>query len=151
MWLWHLGRSIAGPQLSGGEVRERINHNAGLLRHAAAPRAAFTVESLQVASRRFRFWPSYAELWEFVEEVAARVKALIWNLKNVIQRGVWAPSPPPPKLTPEQIQRIDAAVRDYRTRNAEVTVPEPRRPGRVVAKDIEEAAPYLTTTRLRGL
>ncbi len=143
-WLWHLGRSVAGPSLSEAEVRDRVKHNAGLLRHATAPRCAFTVESLQVASRQFKFWPSYAELWEFVEEVASRVKSLIWSLGKVIDRGVWSPPPPERPLTREEQQertrRIAAIMRDYRARNAEATHPAPRKPGRVVAGDTEEAA-----------
>lgn len=121
-WLYHLGRSIAGQPLSEAEVKDRINHNGGLLRHAAAPRAAFTVDSLQVASRRFQFWPSYKELWEFVEEVASRVKSLIWSLGKITERGVWSPPPEPKPLTPEehrqQAERIAAIMRDYRAKNA---------------------------------
>ena len=108
-WLSTLGLLVAG-RMATADARARLSAFGPLL--ADYPVRVFTMETLREAARRFKWFPSYAELAELLDEVAREIGSRV-PLRRHIAASV-EPWPPPPKA-PEQLAQIAALVDQCRT------------------------------------
>ena len=80
------------------------------------PASAFTRSSLDAAARKFRFFPSYAELVEHLEAEVAQAKALRHQLRRAVALPVEGAKPAGKysAMTPEQRAEFDALMARWR-------------------------------------
>jgi hypothetical protein len=127
-WLATLGTLTAG-KVDAEDAATRIDAFVGMLDY---PAQCFTKRTLDAAARRFRWFPSFAELAEFLDEQAAPLRTLADRLEQLLQVPATAlPGPAKDKaaplyrdLTPEQQAEHDRLMRSFR----ETTAPERKRP-----------------------
>jgi hypothetical protein len=84
------------------------------------PASAFTRSSLDAAARKFRWFPSYAELVEHLEAEVAQAKALRHQLRRAVALPVEGskPSGKYSAMTDAQRAEFDAAMAKFRSRFA---------------------------------
>jgi Mg-chelatase subunit ChlI len=84
------------------------------------PASAFTRSSLDAAARKFRWFPSYAELVEHLEAEVAQAKALRHQLRRAVALPVEGskPSGKYSAMTDAQKAEFDAAMAKFRSRFA---------------------------------
>jgi hypothetical protein len=128
-WLLALGTLCAG-QMSAADAKTKIAGYAGLLEH---PPLCFTRETLRDAARRFKWWPSFAEIAAFLDEIARPTRHLRARVKALTDLPVADPDAVRPTrrykdLTPEERAKHDAMMAACRRALCETT--DPRRVGR---------------------
>lgn len=111
-WLEALGALVAAAP-GEAEAARKIHAMATMLEF---PASAFNRASLNAAARKFRFFPSYAELCEHLEAETAGTKTLRHQLRRLValpvserQAGTrWS------ELTPEQRAEFDRLMAGFR-------------------------------------
>lgn len=121
-WLLTLLMGVAGDR-SEDDVRAKLKAFRFAL--AGRPALCFTPESLRGAQRRFRFWPSAAELIEFADEVERGARETRQRCGVIVERhaarGGGDPEAEPPRRWSKdeadaQRERNRAAQRDQNAR-----------------------------------
>jgi hypothetical protein len=111
-WLTALG-TLTATRTDEADATGKARAYATMLEY---PASAFTKSSLGVAARKFRWFPSFAELCEHLEAETAETKRLRHQLRRVMALPVQDDSPPPrySDLPPDQRQRVDKILDDIR-------------------------------------
>lgn len=111
-WLEALGALVAAAP-GEAEAARKIHAMATMLEF---PASAFNRASLNAAARKFRFFPSYAELCEHLEAETAEAKRLRHQLRRAVAlpvaehqpRGRWS------EMTDEQRAEFDRLMAGWR-------------------------------------
>ena len=111
-WIEALGALTAAPQ-GEDEAARKTRAYAAMLEF---PASAFSRRSLDAAARRFRFFPSYAELTEHLEAETADLKTTRHQLRRAVALpiadhrpvGKWS------AMTPEQREEFDRLMEQAR-------------------------------------
>ncbi len=74
-WLGELGVLVAGA-MGVDEARAKLGAFTSLIADDY-PRAAFTRRTLATAARRFKFFPAFSELCDFLDETAAELRSKV--------------------------------------------------------------------------
>lgn len=83
-WLSHLGVLIASGRMTVDDSRLKLAAYQALLPdHYGA--AVFTATSLERAARTMKWFPSYAELTEFLDAEAERGRIRLWRLRKIAE------------------------------------------------------------------
>lgn len=113
-WLTRLGTLVAG-QISLTEAKARIMAYKTDLDY---PSLCYTDRTRIEAARRFNWFPSFAELSAFLDQVAAPMRSRLVRLKALAE----CPVDPPPRryhdLTDEEKAAHEAMMTDCRARLA---------------------------------
>lgn len=104
-WLTSLGALVAA-NITVADARARLTAYVGMLEY---PSACYTKASLRKAARRFKFFPTYGELTDFLDAQLAEIRTKRQRLQAIInaaagQRQIEAPK----RQTVEERQRIGA-------------------------------------------
>ena len=80
------------------------------------PASAFNRSSLDAAARKFRWFPSYAEVCEHLEAETAEAKRLRHQLRRIVALPVQDDRPPPryQDLSPEQRAQFEEIMAPFR-------------------------------------
>lgn len=84
-WLGDLGVLVAGA-MGVDEARAKLAAYANLIADDF-PRAAFTRRTLATAGRRFKFFPSFSELSEFLDETHGDLRTKVDRLQALAKPG----------------------------------------------------------------
>jgi hypothetical protein len=79
-WLASLGVMCAG-QMSATDAKAKMAVLAPMLKH---PGSSFTEDTLREAARKFKWFPSFAEVDEFLDKKSRPIKALSYRLQRII-------------------------------------------------------------------
>jgi len=82
-WLASLGNLVAG-QMSAQDVRDKLTAYAGNLDY---PAGLYTQDSLKAAGKRFKWFPSFAELTEFLDARKADMEAELSRCRAIARGG----------------------------------------------------------------
>jgi len=111
-WLEALGvLCAASPQEA--DAARKVRAMALMLEF---PPRCFNRASLDAAARKFKFFPSYSEVCQHLEDEARGLKRQRHDLRRVLALPVEDDIPPPryQDLTPEQRAQFDAAMAPFR-------------------------------------
>ena len=116
-WVAALGTLVAGGNLTVEEARVKGAAYAAMLEY---PSSAFSRASLDAAARKFRWFPSYAEVCEHLEAEVAAAKAQRHQLRRAIALpaegsrpvGKWS------TMTDAQKAEVEATMAKFRSRFA---------------------------------
>jgi hypothetical protein len=114
-WLATLGVMCAGQQLTAADAKAKISAYSAHLNH---PASCFTNDTLNEAARKFKWFPSYAEVAEFLDLKAQQQLNMRFRLEKIAGAKV-AEKPRPGKSWQEmtaderaKFNEIMAGVRD---------------------------------------
>jgi len=103
-WLAALG-NLCAARHGAAEAKQAIATYAAMLDH---PASCFTRDTLRAAARRFKFWPAFAEVAEFLDGQVASQRALRGRLEALTRAPV-TDAPPPASAAPAPAYRdLDA-------------------------------------------
>lgn len=109
-WLNALGVMCAG-QMTATDAKAKISVYAANLDH---PALCFTQETLGEAGRKFKWFPSYAEVIEFLDAKARPARALAYRLKKISEAPEREHKPAQGQtwrsMTPEQREQFKAMM-----------------------------------------
>lgn len=111
-WLEALGTLVSAAP-GEAEAARKIRAMSVMLEF---PARCFNRASLDAAARRFKFFPSYAELCEHLEAEASELKRLRHDLRRLRALPIADEAPPEryADLPPDQRQRVDKILDDIR-------------------------------------
>lgn len=111
-WLEALGTLVSAAP-GEAEAARKIRAMSVMLEF---PARCFNRASLDAAARRFKFFPSYAELCEHLEAEASELKRLRHDLRRLRALPIADEAPPPrySDLPPDHRQRVDKILDDIR-------------------------------------
>ena len=111
-WLEALGTLVSAAS-GEAEAARKIRAMSVMLEF---PARCFNRASLDAAARRFKFFPSYAELCEHLEAEASELKRLRHDLRRLRALPIADEAPPEryADLPPDQRQRVDKILDDIR-------------------------------------
>ena len=81
-WLGSLGSLVAG-QMPAAEATQRLRAYVAMLDH---PAFCFTADTLKDAARRFKWFPSFAEIAEFFDGIRDAVKREKYRCEQIVKR-----------------------------------------------------------------
>lgn len=102
-WLGDLGVLVAG-NLGADEARAKLVAFTSLLTDDY-PRAAFTKRTLAAAARRFKFFPAFAELCDFLDDTKAELRTKVDRVQALAKPAPRRREPPPEPVSIEQRHR----------------------------------------------
>lgn len=108
-WLDSLGMFVVG-KTTVDDLTARIEAYAGIA--CKYPRGCFTQSSLERAAEKFKFWPAYAEIRDFLEEEKKRIY-LDHHRLQIIVNHTSRPKTQEIDRSPEAVARWDAAMADF--------------------------------------
>lgn len=108
-WLDSLGMFVVG-KTTVEDLSARIEAYAGIA--CKYPRGVFTKSSLERAAEKFKFWPSYAEIREFLDDEKKRIYLDQHRLQVIVNHQ---PRQKTQEIdrSPEAVARWDAAMADF--------------------------------------
>jgi hypothetical protein len=115
-WLAAFGPTVAG-RMPEAEIRVRLQAYETAL---DAPVCCYTKRSLQMAARRFKFFPSVSELCELFDEITRPHRDAIAKAKRVLQTPAQVATPRGPRTEADK-QRVAELVASAKRALAEGT------------------------------
>lgn len=138
-WLNALGTLMAG-QMTAGDAKVKIAAYAGLLDH---PSLCYTQQTLAAAGRKFKWWPSFAELAEFLDDIAREPRRHATRINALANTSPRVPPEEQPRrykdLSPEEQQ----AHNDFMTNWRKTRGGEARAIGKVFADMLKPPPRYV--------
>ncbi len=115
MWLASLGVMCAG-QITAADAKAKIGVYVPNLDH---PASCFTKETLTEAGRKFKWFPSYAEIAEFLDAKARPARTLAFRLRKISEAPECRDKPQPGQswltMTPDQRREFDVLMETNRS------------------------------------
>ena len=120
-WLTALG-TLTATRTDEADATGKARAYATMLEY---PASAFTKASLGVAARKFRWFPSFAELCEHLEAETAEAKRLRHQLRRVLALPVQDDRPPPrySELSDDQRAEVDRQLAKLRGLTSRPEIP----------------------------
>ncbi len=140
-WLTALG-TLTATRPDEADASGKVRAYAAMLE---LPASAFTRRSLDAAARRFRFFPSYAELTEHLEAETADARRTRHQLRRLAALPVADSSPAGQRwseLTAEQREQFEMLMAPFRRPRGEAS-PEEWTAGPEIRSPISETGPTL--------
>lgn len=110
-WLASLGTLCAG-QMTAEDARVKVAAYVGMLDF---PAECYTRDTLREAAELFRFWPSYAELSQFMRGHLYEIRSQLAEMERICGHvDRLPPPPPPPPYVPMPREQAEAEWRKLR-------------------------------------
>lgn len=106
-WLAAFGPTVAG-RMPEAEIRVRLQAYETAL---DAPPCCYTKRSLQIAARRFKFFPSVSELCELFDEITLPHRTAIARAKRILQEQPQAARVKAPKTDADRARVTEMVAR----------------------------------------
>lgn len=87
-WLFKLGVLTSSGRMTPQEAAMKLDAYPGMLARKPYPAACFTPETLEKAASTFRFFPTYAELTDFLDQQCRLFDRNLDRVSRLVGQGV---------------------------------------------------------------